>query len=74
VLFAGENTGDLLAMDTATGKVLYRFNTGGAMTAGVVTYAVGGKQYVGAASGRGSFWLGGGKGSPTVVVFTLPAD
>jgi alcohol dehydrogenase (cytochrome c) len=74
VLFTGENTGDLLAMDAATGEVLYRFNTGGAMTAGVITYAVGGKQYVAAASGRGSFWLGGGKGSPTVVVFTLPAD
>ena len=74
VLFTGENTGDLLAMDTATGEVLYRFNTGGAMTAGVITYAVGGKQYVAAASGRGSFWLGGGKGSPTIVVFTLPAD
>jgi alcohol dehydrogenase (cytochrome c) len=72
VLFAGENTGDLLAMDTATGQVLYRFNTGGAMTAGIVTYSVGGKQYVAAASGRGSFWLGGGKGSPTIVVFTLP--
>jgi len=74
VLFTGENTGDLLAMDTATGEVLYRFNTGGAMTAGVITYAVGGKQYVAAASGRGSFWLGGGKGSPTLVVFTLPPD
>ena len=40
------------------------------MTAGVITYAVKGKQYVAAASGKGSFWLGG-KGAPTVVVFSL---
>ena len=54
-------------------KELYRFNTGGSMTAGVVTYAVAGKQYVAAASGKGSYYIGG-RGSPTVVVFSLPAD
>jgi alcohol dehydrogenase (cytochrome c) len=72
LLFTGENTGDLLAFDAEGGSVLYRFNTGGAMTAGVITYAVAGKQYVGAATGRGSLLIGGGKGAPTIVVFTLP--
>ena len=43
---------------------------------GVVTYAVGGRQYVAAASGSPSnFWIdpsgGKGVGAPTVVVFTL---
>ena len=73
LVFAGELGGDLIALDARNGNVLYRFNTGGAMAAGVVTYAVDGKQYVGAASGRGSMMFGDGKGAPTVVIFTLPA-
>jgi len=71
LVFAGENTGDLLAFDADKGNVLYRFNTGGAMTAGVITYAVGGRQYVGATSGKGSLFLGSDKGAPTIIVFTL---
>jgi len=83
VLFTGELTGDFLALDAKSGDVLYRFNTGGPMGGGVVTYAAGGRQYVAAASGSPSnFWVetpsfdlgpGGGKGAgaPTVVVFAL---
>lgn len=52
--------------------MLYRFNTGGAMTAGVITYSIDRKQYIAAASGHGSFWFGNSKGSPTIVVFALP--
>lgn len=73
LLFVAETAGNLLAFDAGTGKELYRFNTGGSMTAGVVSYAVAGKQYVAAASGKGSYWLGG-RGAPTVVVFTLPPN
>ena len=51
VLFAGELTGDFLALDARTGEVLYRFNTGGPMGGGVVTYEAGGRQYVAVASG-----------------------
>lgn len=72
VVFGGELNGDFIALDASNGKVLYRFNTGGAMTAGIVTYAVDGKQYVGAASGKGSMMFGDGRGAPTIVVFTLP--
>jgi len=83
VLFTGELTGDFLALDAKSGDVLYRFNTGGPMGGGVVTYAVGGRQYVAAASGSPSnFWIetpgfdlgagsGKGAGAPTVVVFTV---
>jgi len=73
VLFTGENPGSLLVLDANSGKLLYRFNVGGSMSGGVVTYAVKGWQYVGAATGKGSFFFGG-KGAPTIVVFTLPAD
>ena len=73
VVFAGELSGDFLALDAATGAVRYRFNTGGAIGAGVVTYEVGGTQYVAIGSGRpSSFWNKARQGSPTIVVFTLP--
>ena len=83
VLFTGELTGDFLALDASKGTVLYRFNTGGPMGGGVVTYAVDGRQYVAAASGSPSnFWVesprgaleaasGKGAGAPTIVVFAL---
>jgi alcohol dehydrogenase (cytochrome c) len=73
VLFTGELTGDFLVFDAGSGDVLYRFNTGGPMGGGIVTYAVAGKQYVAAVSGSPSnFWTLGNPGSPTVVVFSLP--
>src|SRR5262249_33581015 len=72
LVFTGELTGDLLALDADKGTVLYRFNTGGALTAGVVTYAINGKQYIGAASGGGTLRFAVGRGAPTIVVFTLP--
>jgi PQQ-dependent dehydrogenase (methanol/ethanol family) len=84
VLFTGELTGDFLALDARSGDVLYRFNTGGPMGGGVVTYAVDGRQYVAAASGSPSALFleipgatldaptGKGAGAPTIVVFALP--
>ena len=72
VAFTGENTGDFLALDVATGRELYRFNTGGGMGGGIITYAVKGRQYVAAASGRGGFFFGK-TGAPTIFVFALPA-
>lgn len=73
LVFVAETAGDLLAFDAATGEELYRFNTGGSMTGGVVTYAVSGMQHLGVATGKGSYWFGG-RGSATIVVFTLPAE
>ena len=67
----GENTGDFVVLDAATGKKLYHFNTGGGMGGGVISYAVKGKQYIAAASGRSGFWFGS-TGAPTLFVFTLP--
>jgi alcohol dehydrogenase (cytochrome c) len=73
LLLAGELSGDFLALDARTGRVLYRFNTGGSMGGGIVTYAAGGKQYIAVASGSPSnFWVDRYPGAPTMVVFALP--
>jgi alcohol dehydrogenase (cytochrome c) len=73
VIFTGEMDGDFLALDARNGKVLYRFNTGGAIGGGVVTYEEGGKQYVAAMSGKPSpFWVSKYPGAPTVFLFALP--
>jgi PQQ-dependent dehydrogenase (methanol/ethanol family) len=72
LLLTGELSGDFLALDARSGDVLYRFNTGGAMGGGIVTYAVQGTQYIAAISGTpSSFWVDRYGGSPTVVVFKL---
>jgi alcohol dehydrogenase (cytochrome c) len=74
VVFTGEMTGDLIALHARTGKVLYRFNTGGVMNGGLITYAVNGKQYVAAASGSASgFWMAP-PGSSTILIFSLPEE
>ncbi|MEO8134428.1 MAG: PQQ-binding-like beta-propeller repeat protein [Betaproteobacteria bacterium] len=72
ILFTGELTGDFLAMDARSGKVVYRYGGGGSIIGGVISYAVDGKQYVAAVSGMAAgFWLGA-PGSMTVTVFALP--
>jgi alcohol dehydrogenase (cytochrome c) len=71
LIFTGDLLGDFLAIDERTGKPLYRFNTGGAIAGGVVSYAVGGRQFVAVASGNASkTW--NSAGAATVVVFALP--
>ncbi len=74
VVLVGELTGDLIAFDANTGEELYRFQTGGPIGGGVVTYQVGGRQYVAVASGDPSIlnWRLEHEGSPTVLVFALP--
>jgi alcohol dehydrogenase (cytochrome c) len=72
LILAGELTGDFLALDAATGAVRYRFNTGGAIGAGIVTYEAGGRQYIAVATGRPSgFWTQEHSGNPVVMVFAL---
>ena len=71
LLFTGELDGDFLVLDARDGTVLYRFNTGGAMNGGVVTYQAGGKQYVAATSGNATVFWRTPPGSATVIVFSL---
>ena len=71
VLFTGDLNNDFLALDAKTGNVLYRFNTGGSIGGGVISYALDGKQYVATTSGTVSAFFGG-SGLPAVVIFALP--
>jgi alcohol dehydrogenase (cytochrome c) len=46
VLFAGGRDGQFVALDARTGKLLWETNLGPSVSAGPMTYMVGGKQYV----------------------------
>jgi alcohol dehydrogenase (cytochrome c) len=73
LVFTGELTGDFIALDARSGRVLYRFNTGGPMNGGVVSYSVRGKQYIAVASGSATGFWNAAPGSSTVIVFALPS-
>jgi glucose dehydrogenase len=69
VVLTGDMDGNFLVMDAKDGKVLYRWNTGGPIAGGVVTYEEGGKQYVAVASGNNSRTAWMSVGAATVFVF-----
>jgi PQQ-dependent dehydrogenase (methanol/ethanol family) len=71
VLFTGDLDGDFLVFNAKTGKILYRFNTGGGIAGGVTTYLVDGRQYVAVASGNASRTTWHTTGAATIVVFSL---
>jgi alcohol dehydrogenase (cytochrome c) len=58
VIFSGDDDGQLLALDTHTGKLLWNFNMGESLTASPVTYQVDGKQYVAIVSATAVFAFG----------------
>jgi alcohol dehydrogenase (cytochrome c) len=72
LVLTGELTGDFLVPDAQTGQVLYRFNTGGPITGGVITYGVQGKQYVAATSGSAAGFWRTPRAASMVIVFALP--
>ena len=51
LIFAGDDQGFLTALDAKTGKALWSFNTGQAISASPMTYSVNGKQYVALTAG-----------------------
>ncbi|HUG76679.1 MAG TPA: PQQ-binding-like beta-propeller repeat protein, partial [Burkholderiales bacterium] len=51
LLFVGQFDGNFLALDAVTGKELWRFQTGAAISAGPITYTIDGEQYVASFSG-----------------------
>lgn len=51
VVFAGTREGNLLALDAASGNLLWRFQTGGTIASAPISYAVAGKQYIAMAAG-----------------------
>jgi alcohol dehydrogenase (cytochrome c) len=68
VLFTGDFNNDFLAIDASNGKTLYKFNTGGSVGGGVLSYAIDGKQYVATTSGVVSGFFGG-SGTAAIVIF-----
>jgi outer membrane protein assembly factor BamB len=72
VIFTGELTGDAIALEAKTGRVLWRQSTGNAIGGGVITYRAGGKQLVAVVAGfRSAIWPAPGD-SNRIVVFGLP--
>ncbi len=74
IVMTGDNAGNLLVFDSASGKLLLEYQTGGALAGGVVTYARGGRQYIAFTSGNVSpASFGSSIGRPSLVVMSLPA-
>ncbi len=71
VLLTGDLNGNLLALDPATGRTLYHYDTKNAIAGGIITYRAGGKQYVAAATGNTSFVAWKVTGKPTLFIFGL---
>ena len=46
IVFAATSEGNFLALDAKTGKALWHFTTGSAISSSPMSYSVGGKQYV----------------------------
>src|SRR5262249_34418466 len=53
LLFTGKLTGEFLAIDADTGKLLWQFKTGSGINAQPITWTLNGKQYVTVLSGIG---------------------
>jgi alcohol dehydrogenase (cytochrome c) len=66
LIFTGKLTGEVLALDSDTGKTLWQFKTGSSVNATAITYTHNGKQYVSIASGQG------GAVAPRFVQATVP--
>jgi len=62
LVFSGDAQGYAIAFDARTGKVLWKFQTGGPIVAPPITYSVDGTQYVAVAAGG------------SMLVFALPRD
>ena len=53
LLFTGKLSGEVIALDAATGKTLWQFKTGSSVNSTAITYMHKGRQYVTIASGLG---------------------
>jgi alcohol dehydrogenase (cytochrome c) len=72
LVFTADLTGQLRAFDAENGAVLFELQTGQSIGGGIVSYAAGGKQKIGVASGmKSGIWPGAATES-RVQVFGLP--
>ncbi|MBL8207649.1 MAG: PQQ-dependent dehydrogenase, methanol/ethanol family [Blastocatellia bacterium] len=51
IVLAGTREGNLIALESRTGKLLWRFQTGGTIATAPISYAVDGKQFIAVGSG-----------------------
>jgi len=58
LVFTGDREGYFIALDADTGKVLWKFQTGGTIIAPPVSYEFKGKQYIAIAAGQSIFTFG----------------
>ena len=72
LVLTGQLTGEAIALDARDGKVLWRDQTNSAIGGGVITYAVGGKQYVAVAAGlHAANWPAPAQ-TNRIIVYALP--
>lgn len=71
IVMTGDMDGRLILLDAATGRVLNEVSTGAPIGAGIITYAVGGQQYIAVAGGSISPIWPLEKASSRVTVFRL---
>lgn len=72
VVFTGDQNGQFLVLDAHGGRVLFQDDLGGSLAGGVITYRLGGRQYVAVASGNASRTIWNTKGREKVSVYALP--
>jgi len=58
LVFTGDAEGNFMALDAASGKILWHFQCGASVYAGPMTYSIDGKQYVAVAAGTALFAFG----------------
>jgi alcohol dehydrogenase (cytochrome c) len=56
LVFSGQPSGEVMALDAKTLQKLWDFNTGGGVNAPPMTFSVDGKQYVAILVGLGGAW------------------
>jgi alcohol dehydrogenase (cytochrome c) len=71
LVLTGDLGGTFYAFDKSNGKVLFTGNLGGAIAGGIVTYMVGGKQYVASTAGNISRMTFQTTGSPRIIIGAL---
>jgi glucose dehydrogenase len=58
LVFTGDAEGNFMAMDAASGKILWHFQCGASVYSSPMSFAVDGKQYVAIAAGAALFAFG----------------
>ena len=71
LVFAGDMDKHAYAFDAGSGKILWRADLPGAPGGGVITYSIGGKQYVAFVAGTRSRVFPVSPSSAKIVVFGL---